>query len=93
MSIWLSQGFEGVPEQDNEIACQVIWFENSSHLWTGVWANKPGVCQDLLFLKLCSLCLSLWDMLNKEPRVEQEVKDPRQDPGWGALLRRKSRLS
>lgn len=64
MSIWLSQGFEGVPEQDNKIACQVIWFEDSSHLWTGVWANKPGVFQDLLFLKLSSPHLFLWDLLN-----------------------------
>lgn len=69
MSIWLSQGFEGVPEQDNKIACQVLWSEDSRHLWTGVWANKPGVFQDLLFLKLSSPHLSLWDLLNNfEPR-------------------------
>lgn len=65
MDIWLSQGSEGVPEQDNEIACQVIWFENSSHLLTGVWSNKPRVCQDSLFFKLLyPLHLFLQNMLD-----------------------------
>lgn len=81
MYIWLSQGSEGVPEQDNEIACQVIWFENSSHLWTGVWANKPRVCQDSWFFKLpYTVHLSLQDMLDKVFCTEQEVGDAEEGP-------------
>lgn len=94
MYIWLSQGSEGVPEQDNEIACQVIWFEDSSHMWTGVWANKPGVCQDSLFLKLLnSPHLSLQDMLDKVSCIEQEVGNPWECPGYWELLRHSSRSS
>lgn len=73
--MWLSHGSESVPEQDNEIACQVIWFENSSHLWTGVWANnKSRVCQDSFFFKLlCSLHLPLQDMSDNVSSTEQKM--------------------
>lgn len=73
--MWLSHGPESVPEQDNEIACQVIWFENSSHLWTGVWANKPRVCQDSFFFKLlCSLHLPQPDMSDSVFSTEQKTE-------------------
>lgn len=87
MSIWLSQGFEGVPEQDNKIACQVIWFENSSHLWTGVWANKPGVFQGLLFLKLSSPHLSPWDLLNKVAPCGARGEGPPQVPRFQGIAK------
>lgn len=87
MYIWLSRCSEGVPEKDNEIACQVIWFENSSHLWTGVWANKPRVCQDSFFALLHSLHLSLQDVSEKVPSTEREVGNGERaqvttDSGW-----------
>lgn len=81
--MWLSHGSESAPEQDNEIACQVIWFENSSHLWTGVWANKPRVCQDSFFFKLlCSLHLPLQDMSDNVSSTEQKMEGA-QVPGSG----------
>lgn len=94
MYIWLSEGAEGVPEQDNEIACQVIWFENSSHLWTGVWANKPRVCQDSLFFKLLyTVRLSLQDMSKCPAQSKRWVGDTELVPDDREWLRPSSRLS
>lgn len=90
MYIWLSRCSEGVPEKDNEIACQVIWFENSNHLWTGVWANKPRVCQDSFFKLFYSLYLSLQDVSKKVSSREREVGNCERaqvtDSGWDPTL-------
>jgi len=82
MCIWLSQGSEGVPEQDNEIACQVIWFENSSHPELVCGLISQEFAKTHYFLSCSTLYIVSAGYVRQDVLRRTRVGGPRRGPRW-----------